>query len=86
MSHGLMANRSLYSTICLELASFGYIVFAIDHHDGSGSYSQKLTGEEVRFDTTCPRETGMNGACQQHLYRAINERKIEIDELVQMMR
>lgn len=40
ISHGLTASRSLYSSLCSELASFGYIVFALDHHDGTCCYTE----------------------------------------------
>ena len=67
LSHGLTGSRSVYTTLCAELASFGYMVFAIDHHDGSGSYSEKKDGTPVRFDSKCPRDKfDMNGAGQKH--------------------
>ena len=34
-SHGLNAHRSVYSSICCDLASHGYIVAAIEHKDRS---------------------------------------------------
>merc|ERR1712139_431684 len=34
-SHGLCGTRSMYSTLCTELASQGYIVIAPEHTDGS---------------------------------------------------
>jgi len=34
-SHGLCGMRSMYSTLCTELASQGYIVIAPEHTDGS---------------------------------------------------
>ena len=39
-SHGLTACRAFYSSLCIELASFGFIVFVLDHHDGSCSYTE----------------------------------------------
>ena len=52
MSHGLTASRSLYTAHCRELASCGYIVFAIDHHDGSCHYTEDPDGIPIDFDRT----------------------------------
>ncbi|KAK3849897.1 hypothetical protein Pcinc_043366, partial [Petrolisthes cinctipes] len=38
-SHGLSANRSIYSSVCCEMASHGFVVAAIEHRDLSGCAS-----------------------------------------------
>lgn len=55
-SHGLTSNRCMHNVAGIEMASFGHIVFVIDHLDGSGSYTVDQKGKEVKFNTSTPRE------------------------------
>lgn len=45
-SHGLGGSRTVYSSICGELASYGFIVVALEHRDGSGARTYVNLPEE----------------------------------------
>lgn len=47
-SHGLCGTRTMYSIICSELASHGYVVFALEHADGSAS-AAKIAGKRYSY-------------------------------------
>ena len=51
-SHGLCSRNTTYSTYIRELVSHGYIVFAIDHLDGSNAYTELQNGIEKPFDVS----------------------------------
>jgi hypothetical protein len=56
-SHGLGGHRSLYSMLCAELASQGYVVFAAEHADGTAS-TCRLAGGQVRWRGAVARRQG----------------------------
>lgn len=45
-SHGLGGSRTAYSSICGELASYGFVVVAMEHRDGSGARTYVNLPEE----------------------------------------
>ncbi|XP_064597792.1 platelet-activating factor acetylhydrolase 2, cytoplasmic-like [Liolophura sinensis] len=45
-SHGIGGNRTTYTTVCCELASQGFVVAALEHRDGSSSFTYCLHDNE----------------------------------------
>lgn len=48
-SHGLGGNCQIYTKTCMDLASLGYIVYAFEHEDGSGSYAETEEGTPILY-------------------------------------
>jgi platelet-activating factor acetylhydrolase len=48
-SHGLGGSMEMYTQLCQQIASHGYIVIAMEHEDGSGAYADTILGETVRY-------------------------------------
>ena len=51
----MMGSRCFYAANSMELASHGYIVFTLDHHDFSNPYTEDASGnKQWKFDTSVP--------------------------------
>jgi dienelactone hydrolase len=50
--HGLGGTSEFYSQLCLDYASFGFVVVALEHEDGSGVYAMNSEGILVRYKDT----------------------------------
>lgn len=48
-SHGLGGNANIHSEVYRALASYGYIVLAVEHADGSGCYAGSSSGEPIPY-------------------------------------
>jgi platelet-activating factor acetylhydrolase len=54
-SHGLAGSMEMYTQLCMQIASFGFVVVAIEHEDGSGAYAERAppsttSNEHAVFD------------------------------------
>jgi len=48
-SHGLAGNCEVYTKACSDLAANGFIVVALEHEDGSGSFAKTAKGEVLKY-------------------------------------
>lgn len=87
-SHGLGGNRSTYSHLCGTLASYGFIVAAIEHTDGSASYTC-LDGGKYPVEYRRPPNKGLN-AEELDILRAFRSSQVryrgrEIGRLLELL-
>ncbi len=47
--HGVCSNRTMHTGTCKDMASHGYIVFSIDHKDGSSTFVNDSDGANERI-------------------------------------
>jgi hypothetical protein len=55
-SHGLAGHQAAFSTLCMDIASGGPIVIAVDHQDGSASFTKGLADANLP-ERNCPDPT-----------------------------
>ncbi|XP_042245797.1 platelet-activating factor acetylhydrolase isoform X2 [Thunnus albacares] len=71
-SHGLGAFRTLYSAICSELASQGFIVASVEHRDLSASatyfFREKTESEKADKNSPKPSASDTDGMVKEWMY------------------
>ena len=85
-SHGLIINRTNYSGMCRELASYGCIVYAFDHTDGSCSYFLDTTSvppKEVYY--TEYDEKKHKCTAEEYRLSQINLRMDDVQNLIEYL-
>ena len=64
-SHGLGGCYEMYTELCSQLSSCGYVVIAVEHEDGSGLYAQDVKTKQPIYykrpdDTPYSRQKAIN--------------------------
>ncbi|KAL4400139.1 1-alkyl-2-acetylglycerophosphocholine esterase [Malassezia pachydermatis] len=71
--HGLAGNRLAYSEFCTELASYGFIVAAIEHRDGSGLGTFVWSGVESIMRSSKVDQDDLNARLRKNMKFGGNE-------------
>ena len=80
--HGISSNRSMNTGTCKDLASHGYIVFTMDHEDGTCSYTKSEDGSKEQYYNNSMKLYDLEGRRAQLKIRE-SEGSTLIDEIVQ---
>lgn len=78
LTHGLTATKHMYSVMGTEMASFGYMVILMDHHDYSCCFTPRKnrSSDHIFFKGSYPHFK------QGELKDKIYARHSELDELI----
>ncbi|GAN05816.1 platelet-activating factor acetylhydrolase-like [Mucor ambiguus] len=80
-SHGLGGNRLIYSSICADLASHGFVVVAIEHRDGSASLAKGIDDEWIQYDNVPPEIWGFRHHQLRHRVSEVDLCLAALDEI-----
>jgi platelet-activating factor acetylhydrolase len=80
-SHGLGGNRLIYSCICSDLASHGFVVAAIEHRDGSASLAKGIDDEWIQYDNVPPEVWGFRHHQLRHRVSEVELCLASLDEI-----
>ncbi|KAI8647007.1 platelet-activating factor acetylhydrolase [Parasitella parasitica] len=80
-SHGLGGNRLIYSSICSDLASHGFVVVAIEHRDGSASLAKGIDDEWIQYDNVPPEIWGFRHHQLRHRVSEVDLCVAGLDEI-----
>ena len=80
--HGLSMNRTTNSGTCKDFSSHGYIVFTIDHEDGTSSYTKSQDGSIEKYYNNSMEVYDLEGRRAQLQIREAEAATL-IDEIVQ---
>src|SRR5277367_1553415 len=85
-SHGLGGSRNAYSQWCGSLASYGVLVAAIEHRDGTAPISIVHAGSENQYAVPYRRITEYNEHTKQYRTAQLQQRTFEVSKLVALIR
>jgi len=82
-SHGLGGNCEVYTKCCSDMASHGFVVIALEHEDGSGSFAKAVNGDIVRYQRPPQGMTYTREAVIQFRAPFLKKREQEIRRAVE---
>ena len=85
-SHGLAAGPELYSALCSELASHGWLVLMVEHPDGSAAYAQpEQNGTGLPYEPLTAEEKEHVGLQWERRNVQLQERTKDVGCMLQLL-